>query len=277
VAALSDSTGAALPVGSQIRLGTFANLSGAEILALAAQGPAAVNAALLPFGQTSAVGNGSTGAAGTLEFTASEPLAAGLADLYALVLNATNTADATELLLLKISSRVPADDPSGLPGYLAVHLRHAELIYGTPSGAGFSTGAAQDQPSGFATWITAQLGAGAAPEDLAEDADADHDGFPNLLEYALGSQAGSGSSLATLELVTSDGQRHVQYLRRNDDATLSITCELQVDPAAPAWTVLTSPVVVIAEPAAPAGYERVRRLLPESPAGRAFARLRVAD
>ncbi len=273
---LMDSQHQPLPLGSLVQLGTFPGKSAAEVSALANAGGQELMAALVPFGQPVVIGAGSSSSAGTLEFTASSAVAAGITGLHLVVVNAPSAAAATERLVLAIGSPVPADDPSGLPGYLAVHLRNAVLVFGSSTATGFATSAGSPQ-QGFAAWIAAQLGNGALAEDLLPAADADRDGLPNLLEYALGSAANDGSSRAALELLKVEDSFVVQYLRRTDDAALAISCETTEDPAAPQWNTLGTPLSVAADQVGvPAGYERVRQALPAAGAC-LFARLRASD
>lgn len=273
---LMDSNHQPLPVGSLVQLGSFPGKTPEEIAALANSGATDLMAALVPFGQPVAIGAGSTSSAGTLEFTASSALQAGITGLHVVVLNASSVEAATEWLVLKIKTPVPADDPSGLPGYLAVHLRDSELVFGSATTTGFATGTGVVE-QGFTAWIAAQLGSGALPADLLPEADADGDGLSNLLEYAFGSSAKDGSSRAALELLKLGDSFAVEYLRRTDDSALTFACETEADPAAIEWTVLDTPISVVTdERPVPAGYERVRQALPSTGAC-LFARLRASN
>lgn len=272
-AALTAANGSPLAAGSLVRLGTFPGLDLTQIAALAEQGPSALVDALTPFGPAFPVGTGASGSAGSIEFTASQELAAQGGSLYAVILNAANVETATEALVLKLSETLPADDASGLPAYLAVHLRDAELVFGSSSTAGFASKASGSVPEGFETWIASQLGSGALPADLLAEADPDQDGASNLVEYAFGSGAADGASITKLEIHRSGEQFFVRYLRRVGDSGLRIRCETESQLDVETWPTLDTPVTVLEDPA-PAGYERVQQPLPATE-GLIFARLRA--
>jgi len=271
-ATLTAANGSPLAAGSLVRLGAFPGLDTEQIAALAQQGPASVAAALTPFGPAFPVGSGAAGNPGSIEFTASQATGTQAGSLYAVILNGASVETSTESLVLKLSEVLPADDASGLPAYLAVHLRDAELVFGSDTAAGYATKASE--PESFETWITRQLGSGAASADHLAEADPDHDGASNLLEYAFGSGAGDGSSIARLEIHESNGEYFARYLRRVGDSSLQIRCEAETQIDAETWPTLETTVTVIGDSSAPTGYERVQQLLPTS-AGQAFARLRV--
>lgn len=274
-ATLATASGSPLTAGSLVRLGTFPGLDPAQISTLAEQGPSPLVAALTPFGPAFAIGTGASGTAGSIEFTASQDLAAQGGGLYAVILDAASIETATEALVLKLSEVLPADDASGLPAYLAVHLRDADLVFGFPaSGGGFASKASGSLPGSFETWIASQLGSGASPADLLAGADPDRDGASNLVEYALGSGAADGSSIAKPEIHRSGGQFFVRYLRRVGDPGLQIDCETESQLAAGTWPTLDTPLTILEDPSAPAGYERVEQPLPATE-GQAFARLRA--
>jgi hypothetical protein len=272
-AALQDSQGMPLAAGSFVQAGSFSGKTAAELAALANDGAVALMAEFTPFGTAVTVGTGSGGTAGTIEFTASAPISAEIPEsLHVVVFNASNPAEATECLILGIGE-APLDDPSGLPGYLAVHLRETTLVFGTRTASGFAT-RGEAVTGGFETWIATQTGSGT---NLLPDEDADSDGVANLVEYAFGSAAGEGSSRASLEIVKLGEAFAAEYLRRNDDPALVMFCETGTNPSSGTWLPLESPVVALAEDPrpVPAGYERVRQSLPGVP-DRLFARLRVS-
>lgn len=274
---LASSSGTPLQPGSLVCLGTFPGLAAAAIRELAEQGPAQLGTALVSFGASSSIGTGAQGTPGTIEFTANQATPAGEEELYAVVLNGSTAGASTESLVLKLGNTVPIDDASGLPGYLAVHLRHAEVVFGSATDSGFATAAAAGEPTGYDAWITATLGAGASPDDLLPDADADGDGLSNFTEYAFGSEANSGASLAQVEIIEVEGQLHARYLRRAGDPSLLTICEIASSLGGDDWQELLTPVTVVPESVAPEGYERVQQALPEDQGGKLFARLRAGN
>jgi len=273
-AALTDSSGTPLAAGSIVQLGTFPGLDAAAITALAGQGPLALLEGLTPFGPAFPIGTGAGNAAGQIEMTANQAVGATTGGLYAVVLNAPAAGAATEVLVLKLADSIPADDASSLPGYLAVHLRDAELVFGSQGDSGFSTQAIV-VPGAFDAWILAQLGAESDPADRDAGADADGDGLSNLLEYGLGSLAGDGSSRPRIEIQELNGEYHVLSLRRTNDPAISFACEVQADLSAIVWPVLDTPLLEAANPpaAAPEGYQWMQQRLPSG--SRAFVRLKV--
>lgn len=267
-ALVHDSRGVPLPIGCQVRLVTFGGAAPAQIAAWAARGEGTLLGQAVPFGPPAAIGDGG-GPAGTIEFQAESPLAAPAGGLHAIVRNATGT----ELLVLKLADTVPADDSSGLPGYVSAHFEDAELVFGRSHAAGFATRAA---PAGFDAWIAGALGSGRPPGDYLPDADPDRDGVASLLEYALGSGPANGASLGRPHLHRRpDGSYQVRYLRRDDDETLSYRPEHGTSLGAPDWLPVESPAEAVAAGPhpAPAGYRWVGHALP--PGGRRFVRLTV--
>jgi hypothetical protein len=272
VARVHDSQGQALAIGCQVRLATFGGATPAQIAAWAARGAGTLLGHATPFGPPAAIGDGS-GLAGAIEFQVESPLAIPASGLHAIVLNAPSPAAATELLVLKLADTVPADDSSGLPGYVSAHFEDAVLVFGQPHAAGFATTIA---PAGFDAWIANALGAGRPESDYLPDADPDHDGLGSLLEYALGSQPADSGSIEQLKLeLQSDGSHQVRYLRRDDDTALLYHPEHATTLGGEAWLPLESAIVPLAAGPhpAPAGYRWVGQALPAG--STRFVRLRV--
>jgi hypothetical protein len=273
-AALTDSSGTPLAAGSMVQLGTFPGLDAAAIAALAGQGPVALLEGLTPFGPAFEIGTGAGNAAGQIEVTANQAVGVATGGLFAVILNASATGTSTEMLLLKLADTVPADDASSLPGYLAVHLRDAEVVFGSEADGGFSTRAIV-APGTFDAWILAQLAEDSDPAERSAGADADRDGFSNLLEYGLGSLAGDGSSRPRIEIRETNGEYHVFSLRRMGDPALAVACEVQSDLSAIVWPLLDTPLLEAMNPpaTAPDGYQWTQQRLPAG--SRAFVRLKV--
>lgn len=276
-ALMTGSSGDPLAAGSMIRLGSFPGLDAAEISTLAEQGPDALLAALSGFGPAFQVGTGAGNAAGRVEITANQAVADGGPELHAVVLNAPTAGAATEVLVLRLADSVPADDLSGLPGYLAVHLRDAELVYGTHDGTGYATRAAAVAGETFDAWILGQLGEDSTPADRTAEADADGDGTANLLEYALGSLPGDAASRPRIEIRESNDEYFVLTLRRTSDPSITIACETEADLSAAVWPLLETPLEDVIDPPAPApeGHRWVQQKLP--PGSRAFVRVKVTS
>jgi hypothetical protein len=274
-ALLTDASGAPLPSGSMVRLGTFPGLDVTAIVALAQQGPGALLAGLDGFGPAFVVGAGAGSAAGHVEITANQAVASSISGLHAVILNAPTVEAATEVMVLRLADSVPADDASSLPGYLAIHLRDAEVVFGTRGSAGIATQSASVPATGFGAWILAQLGDESSPADRAAEADADGDGLANLLEYALGSSAGDGSSRVRVEIREQGGEYFVLSLRRLQDPALEFVCEVQADLSSSNWPELDSPLAQAFNPPsiAPEGYQWMEQKLPSG--SRSFVRVKV--
>lgn len=267
-----DSQGVPIPLGCRVQLATFGEATPAQVTGWAAQGAGTLLGQATPFGPPAAVGDGS-GLAGAIEFQTESPLAIPTSGLHVIVLNAPTPAAATELLVLKLADTVPADDSSGLPGYVSAHFEDAVLVFGEPHAAGFATTVA---PAGFDAWIANALGAERPESDYLPDADPDHDGLGSLLEYALGSQPADSGSIEQLKLeLQSDGSHQVRYLRREDDAALLYHPEHATTLGGEAWLPLESAIVPLAAGPhpAPAGYRWVSQALPAG--STRFVRLRV--
>lgn len=272
-AQLLDTRGQPIPAGAWMQVGTFGGRSAAEITALCAGGASEVVAALSPFGDASSVGTGSGGSAGNIEFAASAPLANSLSNVYAVVLNAAIITDAAEMLVLKLADGLPADDPSGLEGYLAVHLRDAVPVFGTTAPNGLTTAT---WLTGFEGWIAGRLPSGTPSGRRLENSDPDGDGLPNLVEYALGSDAGDGASRSSVELSNANGVPVLRSLRCSSDSRLGFVVETSATLAADSWTPVPPSATEVADPptSPPAGYRWMEQALPTG-TGRLFVRLRV--
>ncbi len=270
---LRDSGGALLPQGCSVRLVTFPGKASAEVTALAGSGLTSVMAAAVIFGTPSTVGTG-TNAAGTIEFQSGAPLNAPLTGAHVLITNA----GANELLLLRLSKEIPADDLAGPDGHITIHLDDTAVLYGQRNANGFSTAVtpAIVTPISFESWILSELGTTVPSTDLAPDADADRDGLVNLLEFAIGSKPGDGGSRGKMRLRrAASGTFFIQYLRRSAGSSVSYTPERLANEGAGPWVALVgSPSVpaVAPEPAPPA-FEWVEQPLPSGASG--FARLKV--
>lgn len=270
---LSDSKGSPLAAGCWIRLGSFGNLSTVEISELALQGHEPLLAAFAPIGAASSIGIGSSSIAGRIEFSGSIPLSQPLAGLHVVVFNASSPAAATEVLIATLPGTVPADDQSGLQGYLAVHLEHATPVVGAAGVDGLSTAVVV---SGFEAWMVGQNVGDIPPDQLLPGADADHDGVSNLMEYALGTSAGDPGSRANAGLVDDGNDIRLRFLGRNDDGDLSITAETTKMLDADTWTEFAGPLIEMDLPPSPspAGYSWYEIVIPKS-GSRLFARVRV--
>jgi hypothetical protein len=270
---LTDSHGVPLAAGCRVQLGTFGNLSPAGISDLAHQGHQPLLAAFSPIGAASSIGSGSSSIAGRMEFSGSVPLSQPLSGLHVVVFNAPTPAAASEVLIAALPGTVPADDQSGLQGYLAVHLENATLVVGTAGVDGLSTAVVV---SGFEAWMVGQNVSDIPPDQLLPGADADHDGVSNLVEYALGSLAVDPGSRANAGLVDDGDAIRLRFLGRNDDGDLSIAAETATLLDASAWSGFAGPLVEMVSPPspAPAGYSWYEIVIPKS-GSRLFARVRI--
>lgn len=271
-ALLMDASETPLESGCLVRLVSFGDLTEAEIQELWNDGVEALMSAAVPFGSATSV---ATGAAddGRIEFQLQQPLEEALYGLHIVVFNGPSVGASDELMVLSLPDGVPADSVSGLDGYVAVHLDSAEVVVGGRSASGFTTtGYPGGSVGAFATWIASALGPEADPEDLLLTADADGDGLSNLIEYAIGSDPGSGVSSGGCEV---GEDRMFRYLRRTDDPALFYQAEVSSDPEGVIWEDLTSEVVPLAPAPStpPASCEWVGQELPVG--NRVFARLRI--
>lgn len=272
---LKDSAGSPLAVGSWIGLGRFGSMDSTAIAALAQQGNSALMAAFVPFGAPSAIGTGSANAEGRVEFAGNVANTDPLGGIHVVAFNGASPETATEVLIVSLPGLVPPDDPSGLIGYLAMHLESATLVFGGSQGGGFSTAAFQ---GGFDSWMEG-LGLGNLPGDLSlPGSDADHDGIANLVEYALGSHAGQAGSLATTALVEENGVFRIRFLCRNDDPALSVIVETSADLDLGSWSPVPQPPSVMPVPPSPAppGYDWLEAEIP-TVGNKRFARVRVSQ
>ena len=272
---LLDAAGNPLAAGSWVRLGHFNTLSEAQIAALARQGVAELLAGFVPFGAPSAVGTGVSGTAGRIEFASDAPLSAPLPRLHVVVFNASSPNQASEVMVLSLPGTVPPDDPSGLIGYLALQLDDAVLVAGGTSAIGFSTVPFLE---GFQKWMAAHVNGDTPPDQLLPGEDADKDGIANLVEYALGSAADDAGSRSGPEIKRNSNSVKVQFLRRQDDPSLSVIVQTSSSLEVGDWeTVVGSPVEIASPPSlAPTGFVWMEQDIPSGD-GTLFVRLRVSN
>lgn len=273
-ARVTDPAGVPLAAGCLARLLVFPGKSPAEVAALASSGLESLLAGSQAFGAPSFVGAGAA-QPGRLEFEAGQGLAQPQGGLHLLVLDSAAPATATGFLLLRLPLVLPADELTGPEAYAAVHLADAEVVFGTRNAAGFATAPA-GSPSGYEIWIGGLLGEGYSDEDRHPDADPDHDGRANLIEYATGTSPAHSTPAECLKLERdANGVARVIYLRRGGDD--GILCRIDYRPtlAEGVWAGLESAITypsVVPFPA-PDGCEWVGQALPAGDRG--FVRLRV--
>lgn len=271
---ICDSSGAPLAAGCHLRLVVFPGKSQAQISEIGSAGLAAILEQSQIFGTPSAVGSGGA-EPGRLEFQTGEAITQPLTGLHLLVVNSTDPATATQYLLLRLPMILPADELSGPAAHTSIHLADAEVVFGSSTASGFATASAVS-PSGFESWIGSMLGGGFTEVDRQPDADPDHDGRENLLEYAIGTLPSDAVQVECLRLQRdAGGGTHVLYLRRGDDQGILCRIDYREVLGEGSWSELTSAIATPAEIPfpAPAGCEWVWQALPAGDRG--FVRLRV--
>ena len=87
----------------------------------------------------------------------------------------------------------------------------------------------------YANWALANIPAGTASEKLA---DPDHDGVPNLAEYALGTNPVVAEAAPLLPFEVADGNRTVSYVPNAGAVEASVSVEISSDRQT--WTALES-------------------------------------
>jgi hypothetical protein len=121
--------------------------------------------------------------------------------------------------------------------------------------------------------------------DPAPDADIDHDGFVNLLEYALGGNAERASAFQPdgvtrmapgIALAPAENQIEIQFLRRTDALQRGITYDLERSASLQAgdWTDAGPGVLHAATETISNAFERVTMTL-DAPPGQMFFRIAV--
>ena len=127
-------------------------------------------------------------------------------------------------------------------------------------------------PSAFGTWTASAFPGVTDPAITGGTADPDHDGLTNFAEFAFGSPPASPAPAAGVPRLKA-GETVLTFLRRTGAGAPAY--ELQNSPDLATWTPLAVTVSVVADPAAPAGYERVEINLPA--AARSFVRVLVRE
>lgn len=271
--AFTNSVGTPLAVGSWVRLGTFGNLDSTAIANLASQGKSILLAAFHPIGEPTTMGVGAGNEEGRVEFAVdySAPVPDGA--LHLVVFNAPSPESATEVLIAKFPASIPADDASGLLGYMTVHLSASSPVIG---GIGGMYATVPLVGSSFSNWMSTVAAVGLPSSMMLPEADADQDGNSNLLEYALGSHPSQSASRLGTELLRVNETFRFRFLCRNDDFRLNARVETSSELGATNWIPLEKPPTVLLAPPspAPAGYIWLEVEFPAASL-RCFARVRV--
>jgi hypothetical protein len=268
-----DSSSDALASGSLVQVVDCGNRTEAEIQNLVAGGAETLFNAVTPFGDPTVIGQGIEDLPGHLEVVVSVPLDEAQSGLHVVVLNATTVGEATEWLLLSIPEQLPADDPSGVAGFMAIHFEDAALVYGSETPDGFATAGSVGS---YEDWVLTMLGESSLPSERLQGADPDSDQISNLLEYAFGSDPSDSGSLGGISLRRDEGGFFLEYLRCSNDPSLGYTPEYLPAGVSEVWLPLVDTPLPIALPAypAPTGYVWAKQEIPSATAA-GLARMRI--
>lgn len=120
----------------------------------------------------------------------------------------------------------------------------------------------------FNSWLFTHLGAGANSPSAAPAADADKDGLPNLIEYALGSLPANPVSAAPPSVMLNGSHLEMTFTKHPND----VTYIPEVSGDLVTWTTNTTDVT---PQGSPAGFTVVRDNIATTSVARRFFRLRV--
>lgn len=268
IAPLTTLAGVALGEDTQIRIGAFPGLSDDALLDLASQGGLAlVSATMVPFGDACMIGQGVDGAAGGFEISVRHPdPGACTGQTISLLIQSPPG----EFIVARFSGRAfEAPTDTGLEPLDSLHLSDAKIIVGSRFGSGKLAASTAPAVGSFESWLA---GFPSITDPLLKlpGADADADGWSNLLEYATGGNPAVAGGTPPCSILT-DGEGGM-WLRFKHVAGLgTIRYELQTsDALSTPWAASTLPVE--AEPESP-GFMRAHLASPLSANG--FFRLSV--
>lgn len=268
LAPLTTLAGVALGGDTQIRLGAFPGLSDDELLDLASQGGLAqVSATMVPFGAACTIGQGVDGAAGGFEISVRQPDPGACSGQTISLLIQSPPG---EFIVARFSGKAfEAPTDTGLEPLVSLHLSDAKIIVGSRFGSGnLATGTAPAVGS-FESWLA---GFPSITDPLLKlpGADADSDGWSNLLEYATGGNPAVAGGTPPCSILT-DGEGGMWLRFKHVPGLGSIRYELQTsDALATPWAASAFPVEP--DPGTP-GFMRAHVASPLSANG--FFRLSV--
>jgi len=268
LAPLTTLAGVALGGNTQIRLGAFPGLSDDELLDLASQGGLAqVSATMVPFGAACTIGQGVDGAAGGFEISVRQPdPGACSGQTISLLIHSPPG----EFIVARFSGRAfEAPTDTGLEPLVSLHLSVATIIVDNRFGSGKLAASTAPTVGSFESWL-AVFPSITDPLLKLPGADADSDGWSNLLEYATGSNPAVAGGTPPCSILT-DGEGGMRLRFRHVAGLGTIRYELQTSDALSAPCV-PSTLPVEADPESP-GFMRAHLAPPLSANG--FFRLSV--
>jgi hypothetical protein len=189
LAPLTSLEGIPLAQGTLVRVGAFPSLTDDQVLDLASQGWEAVTAALVPFGESRAIGQGANGVAGGFEIVVKDStVAAPWAGQTVSLLIRTEDG---QFLVARFPGKVfEPESETGLEPLLSLHLADAKVIVGDRQDENSLATSTAPSVGSFGSWMESHPSI-TDPSLKLPDADADSDGRSNFLEYATGGDPGS--------------------------------------------------------------------------------------
>lgn len=199
-----------------IRVGTFSGMGHEALLDTAAAGGyAQIAAALIPFGGENSLGDGAANTPGRFEIAVhqdtSDPTSALIGETISLLIT---RGLGEEFLVVNFPDiTFQPEDATGLDPLQVLHFANAEVVIGNRDGTTKVSTSSAPTSGSFASWI-GRFADLTDPADMLPDADPDHDGPSNLLEYATGGNPESGDDVLPLLLeMSEEGSMWVKFPR----------------------------------------------------------------
>ncbi|MGC4013045.1 MAG: autotransporter-associated beta strand repeat-containing protein [Luteolibacter sp.] len=130
-------------------------------------------------------------------------------------------------------------------------------------------------PTPYQLWIAGYYPGVSDEAVIGENADADHDGLANMVEYVLGSDPASGLNTTEPYIQINGGTYQYYFLRSIAAGTAGYnsTVEYSQNLASGSWTTVTSEMLLVINNGD--GTETVMASIPLPPGGKLFVRVRV--
>lgn len=263
------------PLGSTatVQLGAFPGMSDDQVLDLATQGYAALSASWRPFGEAREMGSGAGDQAGSFEIAAQQEIPESGSALAGQEISII-IKNGAEFLVARFKGKTFASDTeTGLEQVAVLQLRDAKLIVGNRLGPQAIATASTPAVGSYGTWMASFTGITEEALQLP-NADPDHDGISNFMEYATGGNPADGSDTGLCRIFA-DESSHLWLGVRRQAGLGWIDHEIQASSDVSAWSPFSAELQW--DPAPPDAKSWLRVRVPDTMGPAGFFRLEVSE